>query len=281
MQSEPVDGHELLGADGAAGYLSQLRAEFRPTNATEEILLKVLASSAAGLDFARACENAILRESVRRVAALAVPGAVEPESPHHTDCMLAAAMTGDVLDRQIRFRRSHQGALFGALKALTEIRTAQPQSLRTPMADEFASEDHCRAYLERMLRASEFRCPTCGDQRGFWLANRRRRECAGCRRQLGPRTGTVMRNSRLPLTNWFSAIKAIVERPNIPVADLAQQIGVHRLATVRGMATKIRVALVSTNATQLLAGLNVYFRRSEEGYLNCVSLSQKNSPREK
>jgi transposase-like protein len=100
----------------------------------------------------------------------------------------------------------------------------------------------------------------CGHRRGWLLIRRRRWLCAGCNRQLGLRAGTVMERSPLALTAWFAAVRQVVRKRAISVQELAASIGIRRLATVRGVARRIREALDSGRATDRLAGLKEIFQ---------------------
>jgi hypothetical protein len=72
-----------------------------------------------------------------------------------------------------------------------------------------------------------------------------------------------MERSALPLTKWFAAIRAVLLRPAIAAAELAKNLGIDRVQTVRGMIEKIRQAVAAENASELLAGL-------DDAYLVCT-----------
>ncbi len=65
-----------------------------------------------------------------------------------------------------------------------------------------------------------------------------------------------MVHSRVPLVDWFHAIKLILFRPSITAGELARTVGIGRVATVRAMLAKIKVALLSNEATEQLSGLD-------------------------
>src|SRR5512133_2470587 len=69
----------------------------------------------------------------------------------------------------------------------------------------FPDEGACASYLADARWPDGFRCPTCGDDKGWELATKAfTRECAGCGKQTSVTAGTVMHGSKLPLTVWFS-----------------------------------------------------------------------------
>ena len=70
-----------------------------------------------------------------------------------------------------------------------------------------------------------------------------------------------MAKSPLALMQWFEAIRWILWQPTITADELAQNLGLQRMATVRKMAAKVRAAMADDQATQKLAGLDKYFAR--------------------
>jgi predicted RNA-binding Zn-ribbon protein involved in translation (DUF1610 family) len=69
----------------------------------------------------------------------------------------------------------------------------------------FADELACLEYLAASRWPEGFRCPGCGDGRAWVLARRHLWECAACGRQTSVTAGTVLHNTRTPLTLWFWA----------------------------------------------------------------------------
>jgi hypothetical protein len=66
----------------------------------------------------------------------------------------------------------------------------------------------------------------------------------------------------LPLLTWFEAIRQLLWRPSIETAELCIKLGIARSTTVRNIARKIREAMTEENASELLAGLDLYYARS-------------------
>jgi transposase-like protein len=220
-----------------------------------------MARHAAALELVEQAETAVLRCGARSPLAALDPVAQDgPEE--HAECQLAAAVTTDALDRVTRYRRAHEKGFHAALLRLREV---QMSARRTPAIalpnsiPQFTTEHECEAYLLARARRQPWTCPQCGPARRYWLAVRRRWQCAGCGRQLSLRAGTVLAGSPLPLTAWFAAIGALVGDPYLGTNVLAQVVGVRRLATVRQLAQKIRAALSSPQRTEELAGLDEFF----------------------
>jgi hypothetical protein len=129
----------------------------------------------------------------------------------------------------------------------------------------FATEPACCAYLVRRLRHGKVCCRKCGQPcGGKWLARNHSWQCAGCGAQTGIRCGSVMAHSALPLCTWFHAIKLQLLRPSISIAEMSNVLAIRRRPTVVAMRKRIRQALESNEATQLLVGL-------DQAYLPCDS----------
>ena len=123
----------------------------------------------------------------------------------------------------------------------------------------FGDESACERYLADRLRRGVVRCPKCGDRNGCVISTRKCWECRGCKFQLGLRANTVMARSPVSLRLWFDAIRILLWRPTIGAAELAEKIGLERMATVRSMMVKIRTAMAADNASERLAGLDRHF----------------------
>ncbi|MDI3467258.1 MAG: Mobile element protein [Nitrospira sp.] len=83
-------------------------------------------------------------------------------------------------------------------------RPSVPKS-RRQFQPQFASEDACAEYLTACRWPDGFRCPRCGQPSAYGLAGRHRWQCASCRYQVSVTAGTVLHNSKTPLTTWFWA----------------------------------------------------------------------------
>src|SRR4051794_12793393 len=72
-------------------------------------------------------------------------------------------------------------------------------------------------------------CPACG-HRGFCaLRTRKVFQCNRCKKQLSLTAGTVFRDTKLPLTAWFSAIYHLTQSKNgISSIELARRLGVRQ-----------------------------------------------------
>src|SRR5258708_16758101 len=83
-----------------------------------------------------------------------------------------------------------------------------PETLREFQL-KFASERACQEYLAACRWPDGFVCPRCGGRRAYELADLRRWRCVGCRHQVSLTAGTVLHNTKTPLTVWFWAASLI------------------------------------------------------------------------
>ena len=70
----------------------------------------------------------------------------------------------------------------------------------------FATEEQCRAYLERQKWPDGFRCPRCGGATSWYVVSRQLRVCASCQHHCSLTAGTVLQGTRKSLRAWFHAM---------------------------------------------------------------------------
>lgn len=214
-----------------------LQDEFQPLGPTETLLVEELARHGAAMRLAEQAEGAVLRQGARQLCVLTTV-----EQDGLGDAILAAAVSTDSLQKLTRYRRAHERAFAVALAKLREHQLRRPR--RTSRAlDALHSEEACEQLLRRRFARPDWSCPRCRHHRGNWLAVRSLWQCAHCRAQIGLRDGTIMAGSRLPLVTWISALRIVLQRETISAADLAEQLGLRRVKTVRRLLGAIRQAL--------------------------------------
>jgi hypothetical protein len=251
---------DIFELDRVQQCYEALREEWQPATATQEFLVRDTARHQAALDRVEEIELAVLRRGVLKP--LNMPLDVGHDS-ELVDAALAAAGTSDGIERISRYRRQHERALLRNLTALRDAKMMvlpRPMGTKTPSPQLFCSEEGCEAYLIRRAKSEGFQCPECNGQRGKWLESRRVWQCYACRRQVGIRSGTVMEGSRVGMLAWFRAIGLLINKPDVPMAELAAAANVVRMGTIRSMARKIRQALNSPDASRRLAGLDTVLR---------------------
>ena len=78
--------------------------------------------------------------------------------------------------------------------------------------ERFGDEDACIEQLRQVKWPDGFRCPSCGHQRSYTIADRQLDECASCGHQASVTAGTMFHRTQKPLTVWFRVIFEFVSR---------------------------------------------------------------------
>jgi len=240
-------------------YDARLGREANPVGLVETLLAQEIArraAQAAALDLAL---GALEQQSAQAFGAM-IPSASAGQEP-------AARHLAPYLSGQYEtLARQSIAASRGMLRAVNELReiTLARRTVSGTMPLEpdprFDSEAACCRYLLRRFQTGAAVCRRCGrSASGSWLAARRCWQCAGCRAQTCVRYGTVMERSHVPLTKWFRSIGILLLYPSVSAVDLAASLAIPRLATVRTIGRKIRTAIASDSASQLLAELDDVF----------------------
>src|SRR5512135_3359285 len=105
----------------------------------------------------------------------------------------------------------------------------------------------CAEYLARVRWPDGFRCPSCGQGKGWELSSKAFTwECASCRRQTSVTAGTIMHASKLPLTVWFWAAFLMATHSNgISALQLQNQLALGSYRTAWMLCAKLRRAMVN------------------------------------
>jgi hypothetical protein len=96
----------------------------------------------------------------------------------------------------------------------------------------FAREDACQQYLADCRWPDGFVCRLCGRRKAYGLAKQRRWQCAACRDQVSLTAGTVLHDTKTPLTFWFWAASLMTtDTRGISALLLQRQLGMTRYET--------------------------------------------------
>src|SRR5712691_146348 len=133
----------------------------------------------------------------------------------------------------------------GAMGRVMRAKTTFPTSLQLFQA-QFATEEGCAEYLAACRWPDGFACPRCGHARAYALAGCRRWQCASCRYQVSLTAGTVLHNSKTPLTTWFwAAYLMTTDKRGLSALLLQRQLGIGRYETAWMILHKLRRAMVN------------------------------------
>ena len=120
----------------------------------------------------------------------------------------------------------------------------------------FGTQAQCQEALRLARWPDGFRCPRCQASAHYVVGHgaRRRYECTACRHQTSLTAGSLMDNTKLPLTVWFLAIYLISQaKTGISSLALKRQLGVS-YPTAWLLHQKINRAMAAQDATHRLAG---------------------------
>ena len=120
------------------------------------------------------------------------------------------------------------------------------------LMERFHAEDKCRAYLEDLRWPDSIACLRCGDLSISRIQKRHVFECNSCRYQFSVRSGTVLQDSKLPLSKWLLTVFIMVEsRKGVSSNQLKRMVGVsyktawhlsHRIRSAMGQVPQIQLS---------------------------------------
>ncbi len=111
---------------------------------------------------------------------------------------------------------------------------------------QFATDEACHEYLATCRWPEGFTCPRCGHHRAYALVRRRSFQCVACRHQVSLTSGTILHNTKTPLTVWFwAAYLLTTDKRGISALLLQRQLGLGRYETAWMMLHKLRRAMVN------------------------------------
>ena len=108
------------------------------------------------------------------------------------------------------------------------------------------TEAACQRYLAECRWPNFFRCPRCGNQSSYEIVKARRGKCTGCRYQVSLTAGTILHNTKTPLTIWlWAAYRMTVGKRGVSALLLQRQLALRRYETAWMMLHKLRQAMVN------------------------------------
>ena len=134
--------------------------------------------------------------------------------------------------------------------------------------ERFRSEEACRDYLFRVRWPEGFRCPRCGESRG-WRLRSALWQCARCAYQASLTAGTIFQDTRTPLKVWFHALWWMTSQKNgVSALGLQRVLGLGSYQTAWCWLHKLRRAMVRAGRDRLSGTVEVdeaYVGAPEEG----------------
>lgn len=122
----------------------------------------------------------------------------------------------------------------------------------------FPNEEACEKYLYNSRWPNGFICPICGDTQCYYISTRKLFQCKINGHQISLTAGTVMHDSRMPLTVWFwSAYLVTTETLGISAVQLQRQLRIKRYETAFNILHKLRAAMVNPERTKIKGAVEV------------------------
>ena len=121
----------------------------------------------------------------------------------------------------------------------------------------FPDEAACLLYLSRVRWPGGFRCRCCGGTQAWWLTRGLWR-CASCRLESSVTAGTILADTRLPLTTWLAAAWYVTnQKSGVSALSLQRALGLARYETAWTLLHKLRRAMVRPGRDRLAGELEV------------------------
>jgi transposase-like protein len=123
----------------------------------------------------------------------------------------------------------------------------------------FPDEDSCLQFVVNSRWPSGFRCLSCGRTNAWPRADRPGgRECADCGRITSVTAGTIMENTKLPLSTWLQAAYLLVtDKRGISAKQLQRDLGLRGYETAYTLLQRLRAATVNPERERLHGAVEV------------------------
>ena len=123
-----------------------------------------------------------------------------------------------------------------------------PRSL-SEFEQSFGDEVACAEYLAAARWPGGFVCPVCGGNKAWRLQSKSWvYECAHCGRQTSVTAGTIMHQSRVPLTTWFWAAYVMATQPRgISALQLQRELDIGSYKTAWSLCARLRRSMTASS----------------------------------
>lgn len=134
---------------------------------------------------------------------------------------------------------------------------------------QFPDEQACINNFRRMKERDLVVCEQCGGIVHYWLANKLKHECKGCKRRVSLRSDTTFEHTKLPFQYWYLSIHLMTAtKKGLSVLELQRKIGHKTYEPVFRVMHKIRSAMGKRDDQYLLKDMieldDAYFETCTE-----------------
>ena len=123
-------------------------------------------------------------------------------------------------------------------------------------------DDECRSFLEQQRWPDGPICPKCGTDSPYSITRKSKTKntvqslykCRACKRQFTATVGTILEDSKIPLSKWFTAIYLMcASKKGISAHQLHRQLDI-TYKSAWFMCHRVREAMAGNGAFELLSG---------------------------
>ncbi|MGA2903628.1 MAG: IS1595 family transposase [Candidatus Korobacteraceae bacterium] len=119
----------------------------------------------------------------------------------------------------------------------------------------FSTDEDCREILTKLRWPEGVECPRCHNRNVWWVQSRKQFTCSECSYQFSVTTGTIFKDSHLPLPIWFMAVLLLCEaKKGMSAHQLKRTIwGLHKgsYKTAWYLCHRIRAAMAQVDRPML------------------------------
>ena len=119
------------------------------------------------------------------------------------------------------------------------------------LVKDFADENKCRAYIEKLRWPDGVRCPACQSEKISRIAARHQFDCDSCRYQFSATAGTIFHDTHLPLWKWFLATYLLCESKKGMSANQLSRMLKTTYKTAWYLSHRIRAAMLEVAPVKL------------------------------
>jgi hypothetical protein len=120
----------------------------------------------------------------------------------------------------------------------------------------FMNDEDCAKHLMEQRWGNDFVCQKCGNNKFWYIAQRRLYECSKCNTQTSVTSGTIFHKTRVPLLKWYWLIYHMaMDKVGVSISEMQRILEIGQYRTAWLMAHKVRQAMAKRDAQYGLAGL--------------------------
>ena len=105
----------------------------------------------------------------------------------------------------------------------------------------FPDENSCKSTFKEYREKAGVKCKKCQGLDHYWLKSKELYECKSCHFRMSLKSGTVMKNSKLPYQYWFIALHLVtVTKKTLSALEMQRQLGHKYYEPIWAMMHKMR-----------------------------------------